>query len=95
MPFPLPGYLFIQQLSRVNREAQKVNEEGNGAVTDLEAIPQGTYASAIYISNGDIYLAGYKITNHYKSAVLWKNGALINLISEANTSSAASSVYVK
>jgi len=63
----------------------------NGVATHLST--QASSANSIYISNGDVYVAG-TTTNAQSAttAVYWKNGVITNL---GPTGSAASTIFVK
>ena len=65
----------------------------NGVATDLTDGIYDAYASSVYVSGTDVYVAGYEKNDSVYVAKLWKNGVVTNLTNGKDFAS-ATSVYV-
>ena len=67
----------------------------NGVETILPHSAANSFASAIYVSGDDVYIAGYEYdTGQPKYAVYWKNGVEVKL-TDGTTETVATSIVVK
>jgi hypothetical protein len=67
----------------------------NGVETVLPHSAANSFASSIYVSGNDVYVAGYEYdTGQAKYAVYWKNGVEVKL-TDGSTETIATSIFVK
>jgi hypothetical protein len=67
----------------------------NGVETVLQSSAANAFASSIYVSGNDVYIAGYEYNQGQpRYAVYWKNGVEVKLTDGSNET-VATSIYVK
>ncbi|MEZ4809961.1 MAG: Ig-like domain-containing protein [Allomuricauda sp.] len=66
----------------------------NGIANDLGDGTTSTHAQSIFVSDGDVYVAGYEILNGIYTAKLWKNGVASDLSSNGSDFAYVASVSV-
>jgi hypothetical protein len=67
----------------------------NGVETVLHSSAANAFASSIYVSGDDVYVAGYAYNTGQPSyAVYWKNGVEVKLTDGSNQT-VATSIFVK
>ena len=64
----------------------------NGIAKNLTDGTNYAYANSVFVSGGDVYVAGYEINGQNYIATLWKNGIAQDLYIASNTM--ANSVFV-
>ncbi|HMR85354.1 MAG TPA: hypothetical protein PKE30_19555 [Niabella sp.] len=63
----------------------------NDAITTLNGLSEGSYASGMFLSGNDVYVTGVIFESNVPTAVYWKNGNLVQLSSAAT----ATGIYVE
>ena len=74
-----------------NGEAEILGEDVYPYLIILGTIFNSTWnVNSLFVSNGDVYVAGHKTTRTGTQATIWKNGVADELVSESSNSNVAS-----